>query len=236
MEIIIGREGQQPFQITDQNVSRQHAKLTVSDNGRLQLEDLDSKRGTYIIPPGGKRQKVIKVDITLDTRVFLGQTYEVKVEQVLRSYLDGEEAKKKKKQEEEEAFRKFNDLQAVYEAYSKNKKAIQREAVMKNFYRSLPSSIGLAVAFALSMIFGSSVPWMPVAQKILGVFVIAFIGYTTMLVYNSQKEMPEKLEELNQRFKEDYVCPVCGNFLGDIPFSALKKRKKVCCLQNKLDT
>ena len=51
-EVIIGKEGTQKFPINNSRVSRQHAKITVSDSGQWTLEDLNSTNGTYI---NGKR-------------------------------------------------------------------------------------------------------------------------------------------------------------------------------------
>lgn len=49
-EIILGRDGNQPFTIKAEmnGVSRQHAKITIMDNGNWYLEDLDSSNGTFI--------------------------------------------------------------------------------------------------------------------------------------------------------------------------------------------
>lgn len=48
--IILGREGNQPFPIKKDSdgVSRQHAKITITDNQVWYIEDLDSSNGTYI--------------------------------------------------------------------------------------------------------------------------------------------------------------------------------------------
>ena len=49
LEVIIGKEGTQRFAINGSRVSRQHAKITVTDSGQWILEDLNSTNGTYII-------------------------------------------------------------------------------------------------------------------------------------------------------------------------------------------
>ena len=75
-EIILGREGNQPFKIDKEinGVSRQHAKITINDSNVWYLEDLDSSNGTFIrdenngdaIPVKGK------IAITPMAFVFLG--------------------------------------------------------------------------------------------------------------------------------------------------------------------
>ena len=47
-KIIIGREGNQPFPITQDGVSGRHASLTIRTDGTWVLEDLNSMNGTYI--------------------------------------------------------------------------------------------------------------------------------------------------------------------------------------------
>ena len=48
MEFILGKEGNQPFEIKQQGVSRHHAKITIDDNDNWVIEDLDSSNGTYV--------------------------------------------------------------------------------------------------------------------------------------------------------------------------------------------
>ncbi len=51
-DLIIGREGNCDITISDRQVSRNHARITFADNGRIILEDLASKNG---ILHNGKR-------------------------------------------------------------------------------------------------------------------------------------------------------------------------------------
>lgn len=46
--IILGTEGTQPFKITNNCVSRRHARISISDSGKWFIEDLDSRNGTFI--------------------------------------------------------------------------------------------------------------------------------------------------------------------------------------------
>lgn len=77
--IILGRDPKkcnQPFPIKDEcdGVSREHAKITITDHGDWYLEDLDSSNGTYVrdestgemIPVSGKKL------ISPMTFIFLG--------------------------------------------------------------------------------------------------------------------------------------------------------------------
>ena len=48
--LVVGREGNQPFTITEEGVSRQHLQITVPDqvNGTWIVQDLGSSNGTFI--------------------------------------------------------------------------------------------------------------------------------------------------------------------------------------------
>lgn len=69
--IILGRKGDQPFAITADGVSSQHAKITI-DGDKWTLEDLHSTNGTFIRDEKGGVRRIVKVDITPQTFIYLG--------------------------------------------------------------------------------------------------------------------------------------------------------------------
>ena len=69
---IIGRQGDQPFTISQEGVSREHAKLTISDDGKWLLEDLNSENGTFIRNKDGEMEQVGKKNISESTYICLG--------------------------------------------------------------------------------------------------------------------------------------------------------------------
>ncbi len=69
---IIGTQGNQPFKIASQMVSREHARVTIDDDGNWKLEDLNSLNGTFIRNTKGVLVRVGTIDITPDTYVCLG--------------------------------------------------------------------------------------------------------------------------------------------------------------------
>lgn len=220
MEIIVGRNGQQSIRITDLTVSREHCKLISNPDGTYILENL-SRNGTFV---DGK--SIIRTVVTPDTLLTLGTSFSVYVKDLLPvspaqsqpnpGQQPGEGSMQFKQQ--------FQKLKAIYEHYAEQKVAIQREAAMKNFYRSLPSAI-MAILFAFSM-FGGEASFLVQIRPFVGILMILFIGLTTFQVYNGQKELPAKMEALNKQFMIDYVCPQCGNFLGFVPFETLLNKKQ----------
>lgn len=72
MVYIVGRCGNQPFKITADSVSAEHAKITVK-NGQWFLEDLNSKNGVFVRNENGEFVQVYRKQIDEDTVVRLGQ-------------------------------------------------------------------------------------------------------------------------------------------------------------------
>ena len=70
-QITIGKEGNQPFVIAADGVSREHARITI-DNEQWILEDLNSTNGTFILDDNGRMRQVVKVNINPMTHIYLG--------------------------------------------------------------------------------------------------------------------------------------------------------------------
>ncbi len=71
-EIIIGKEGNQPFKITSDGVSRRHASITIRDDGKWILKDLDSTNGTFIRNEKMQFEQIIEKRIDEMTVIRLG--------------------------------------------------------------------------------------------------------------------------------------------------------------------
>lgn len=69
--IILGRNGDQPFPITSDGVSGQHAMITI-DGDKWTLEDMNSTNGTFIRGEKGEVRRIAKVAITPKTFIYLG--------------------------------------------------------------------------------------------------------------------------------------------------------------------
>lgn len=71
-EFIIGRNGDQPFQITSEGVSSRHASITIGDDGSWLLRDLGSTNGTFVRNAGGDFRQVQERRICEDSVIRLG--------------------------------------------------------------------------------------------------------------------------------------------------------------------
>lgn len=71
--IILGRNGNQPFEISGSCVSREHAEITIDDHGIWTLKDLDSISGSFVRDEkSGIMKRISCVTITPMSFICLG--------------------------------------------------------------------------------------------------------------------------------------------------------------------
>lgn len=70
--IRIGRESGCDVVLSDLSVSRRHAELVIADDGTIELSDLKSRGGTYLLR-GGRETQVERVKVQATDVVRLGE-------------------------------------------------------------------------------------------------------------------------------------------------------------------
>lgn len=209
MEIIIGRKGQQQITITDLSVSREHCKLTSNPDGTYTLENL-SANGTFV---NGK--SIIRTIVDKNTIIQLGSSYCV----AIKNLIPQQQVASLSQQVTENYEEKFRRLKAIYDKYSADKIAIQKEAGVNNFYRMLPMTLLSLVGLG-----ATAIPALGNVAPVIGVIGILLLIYSLVKSYQGSRDNPEKMEALNRQFMIDYVCPKCGNFLGFVPYEVLANK------------
>lgn len=220
MEIIVGRKGQQRAAITDMSVSREHCRLTSNPDGTYTLENL-SVNGTFV-----DGRSIVRSVVTRETVIQLGVTFKIAVKELLpeetRQMVKSELQKVEADPRQQEYQEEFRRLKKVYDKYTADKIALQKEAGMNNFYRMLPMTLLSLVGLG-----ATAIPALGSIAPFIGVFGVGLLIFSLVKSYNGSRENPEKMEALNRQFMTDYVCPKCGNFLGYVPYEALVN-KSVC--------
>ena len=222
MEIIVGRKGTQRVPITDTSVSREHCKLIINADGTYIVENL-SANGTFV-----NGNSIIRTTVTSDTTLRLGANFIIAVSELLPSPITNNSSienlqKQKALDSNQERYEKeFRRLKLIYDRYSTDKIAIQKEVSMANFYRMLPMTLMAIVSLGAACI-----PGLGAISPIIAVIGLGLLVYSLIKSYNGNRGNPERLEALNRQFMIDYVCPKCGNFLGFIPYENLEN-KSVC--------
>lgn len=226
MEIIVGRKGTQRTPITDVTVSREHCKLTVNADGTYTIENL-SANGTFV-----NGNSIIRTAVTPDTILRLGTNFTIPVRDLLPLQVSQSKpqqpnqptASNKPAQptvdpNQQRYEREFRKLKSVYEKYTADKLAIQKETGMANFYRMLPMTLMAIVSMGAACI-----PGLGNLAPIIAVVGLGLLVFSLCKSYSGNKNNPEKLEALNKQFMIDYVCPKCGNFLGYLPYENLENK------------
>lgn len=218
MEIIVGRKGQQRTIISDLSVSREHCKLTSNADGTYLLENL-SANGTYV-----DGRSVVRSVVTADTVIQLGATFKIIVKDLLpvaqqkTNPAVSQTPPVDPRQKEYEL--KFRQLKNVYDKYTADKIALQKEAGKNNFFRMLPMTLLSLVGLG-----AVAIPGLGEIAPVISVLGLGLLVYSLVKSYSVSTENPEKMEALNKQFMIDYVCPKCGNFLGYVPYETLANKK-----------
>jgi len=185
------------------SVSRKHCRVEVSTDGKMLIEDITDNNFMFI---GGQECKR-KSNVSMDETVELGpDRYRLDLEGIIKALSS------------QQSFN-ISALKDVYEAFQKEKFDMQVRQGKLNALSALPgvlsmTSIGLAVFLPKARV------WMIV---VAAVFALVF----ALIRYRNASRVPIKNKEIENSFREKYVCPnpMCGHFLGVTPYKELIKNR-----------
>lgn len=212
--ILIGREGEQPFPISEKfdGVSRRHAIVRVLGRDSRgediwEIENLKDSNVTYVREPGGDWMQVQKIRISPDTEIKLGAAHSY-------SFL----ANRLREADPNNYAYEFSRLQFII-GNLKHDTAVEQEKIDKRKrFHKLMMIIGAVVAVLGVVLTKTSLPdgfgW---ATAITGLSPI--ILYMRMLSSPDMKELNAKKQELAQIKR----CPKCGR-----PISEEDIRNSLC--------
>ncbi|MCL1894644.1 MAG: FHA domain-containing protein [Holophagaceae bacterium] len=210
-EWILGRDCDL-IKISDESVSRRHAKLSQDSEGYI-LEDLGSKNGTFVNGTPIKRKR-----ISLQDSVVLG-SYEINLQKLRFPMSDVEFGKA------------FQNLKKVYDVYTATKKEIQSSGTKRNIMaRILPMAVAIALGgiliAILTFVLGESEGFSKIKPYLnsilLGAAMLIGGGFSS----KQSGQSFENIYELDQQFKLDYICPDCKRHFGQTPWQNLKQQTK----------
>lgn len=201
-EIIIGRNGDQPFKITAEGVSARHASLTIRDDGRWELKDLDSTNGTYIRDENYQYVRIAVKVIDEDTVIRLGSDDSIRSIQFIAFQLI--------KTNQDDFSHEFEVLRKKLEASIGKKNSIEKK-VTRLSYAPLACS-------AILMVGTMKMSFDPLALRFLFILPTAL----SPLINNYGKK---RLKELASEMRNDFVCP---NPKCRYPLSEIEIRRGQC--------
>lgn len=209
MDILIGKQGNQPFPLTDSTISRRHAVLTVDPSGRLTLRDNDSANGTWIKMRDGSFKRLVgETQVRPETVIRLGPEYICTVHQIL------------KKPEKPPV--SIGHLSGCFDRYNETKLAFESKSSNIMMLRMASMSFGTVIGLLIAAI----IPTDFMGNEMAGIVVKALatllsVGMAWLIVDRMNKKLIRGKKENEQWFKQEYCCPVCGYHFGTKVYSNL---------------
>lgn len=224
MQIIIGKEGNQPFQIGDPKVSRQHAILNIDEvSKQMQLIDNNSTNGTYVYNGSGFVRLYANqpYPVTFDTMIQLGTETRFHVR---RLFQQANSVAKKPKDKEIPKPKKVDikGLRRVSEHYSNEKIRLDSKMNGVNGLRSgtiiislLSGTGGKLLAYQL---LGEEAENAEVYSWLLGVGLAAVLFFILWYSINQHQSKIIRQRTQNEHdYAVKYCCPECHtSFKGKV--------------------
>lgn len=216
-QVVIGKQGNQPFPINDPNVSRIHATLYIDEmTGTLTLVD-SSTNGTFIyngtqfvrIPPHQK------VNVRPDTMIRLGPETRFHISRLLvqngyHGHSGGhggpkgpiEEKKPPKKVD-------ISHLHEISEEYKRRKLELEGKLNTLNGMRSF-TIVASVMASAGGGFLGSALGLDTVQSGILiGVLLVVLVTTLMIIINTSVRKVSAAREENEHNYAVKFCCPKC---------------------------
>ena len=215
-QIVIGREGNQPFPITDEYVSRQHAIFTYDEvTGVMTLTDKSRPEVGTFVKMGNQYQQVsqCRVDVTTDVR--LGPYYTFRVGQLFRSPQPKQVPKPvsgsvQTPSQQQSLKEDISYLRKVAENYEKTKLKLEQKQASINNLRTL-SLVGSLAAGIISPIIQKSVGGSDNLYIMLIGPVIAVLFLVVLMLYCSKasRDVIARKNKNEKNYKISFCCPKC---------------------------
>ncbi len=185
-ELLIGRGATNDVVVEQSIVSRVHAKITFVEDGKIQVEDLNSANHTFV-----NGEKILKKIITPTDRVTLG-SYPLDTKSLFKKFI-----------ENKTDFRKeFLLLKTKHEEYERKVDQMQKGAQTKPMYiRAGFTVAAMALSFFVIEDPNLKYPVMMGAGIVGGFLSVSNKGNT---------QMKDEIDRLSVQLQREYKCPKCG--------------------------
>jgi len=219
-QIIIGKEGNQPFSIGDPKVSRQHAILNIDEaSRRMLLIDNNSTNGTYIYNGGSFVRLYANqpCPVTPDTMIQLGTETRFHVRRLLQqppTPVKPEKEKPKPKKVD------IKELRRVSEHYHNEKISLESKVSMVNGLRTFSIVVSLLSGGGGKIIADKldlgedAATWSWIIGVTLAVILVSILLYS---INRYQSNIMRKKTKNEHDYAVKYCCPVChASFKGKV--------------------
>lgn len=204
MDIIIGKQGNQPFKLTESSISRQHALFHLDEaTGKMSLRDSNSTNGTWILAKDGKFKRLVgEASVGLNTLVRLGAAFTFRIKDLLPVVNNDDPVD-------------ISKLKLVYENYNQNRMSLEAKTSNIMMWRMASLSLGGIFAVMISLILPKEVAGNEAISAIIKISgSILAIGISWFIVDIKSKGLIQKKDQNERYFKKNYCCPKCGFHFG----------------------
>lgn len=203
-QIIIGREGNQPFVITDGYVSRIHAIFSYEETTGVMTLTSKSKQGTYV-RMGNNFQRIEQCFVDATTVVRLGPYFTFSIGQLFQAAAKPKQQSVQRQPQKEKVDIAY--LRKVAENYEGTKLKLEQKQANINSLRTLSlvgSIAGGGITTILPKMFGTD----DMVYYLIGP-VIAVIFMVSLMIYCSKanKDVIVMKSKNEKNYKIAYCCP-----------------------------
>lgn len=210
MDVLVGKQGNQPFPLTDSTISRQHAIVHVDNlTGQIILKDNNSTNGTWILMKDGTFKRLTgEVRVNPDTTIRLGATYICTIKKII---------------EKPEKTADISNLRFCYDTYTENKMTLDVKSSNIMMIRIVAMSLGSLMGLFLSSFLipeefkGDQT--VETVVRALGTVLCLILGLLCANIMN--KNITRQKRENEDYFKQNYCCPKCGYHFGNKVYTNL---------------
>jgi len=202
--LFIGAKGSVPA-----TVSRMHCKISIGDDAKMTVENITSSNLLYI----NGREYTKRSGITTADSIELGpDRYKINLEEIF------------KKAPAIKPSYSIKHLDDIFNEYQQQKMDLQVSQGKLNALSALPGVMSMA-SIVLVLVFPDGSAGRAVMIGVAALFAIAF----ALVRYRNASKIPLKTRDIEERFRERYICPNpgCHHFMGMTPYKELLKNG--CC-------
>ena len=192
------------------SVSRRHCRIEVLPNGTYTIENLKMENDTFV-----NGSPIFKKTVTTSDTIELGgERYKLSWEMIQKIITSAIPAPPKTAD--------IRPLRYVWERYERDTNAIASSMAKKNAIRGgtgAISMIGMAVAFIPGL------ENVRIIMIVIAVFIIILMAIISLI---DAQNAPKKRKALQQRLRNEYVCPNCKKFFMNMDYDLLHRQYDNC--------
>lgn len=213
-QIVIGREGNQPFTINDEYVSRQHAIFTYDETtGVMTLIDKSRPNVGTFVRMGNQFQQISQCNVDATTDVRLGPYFTFRIGQLFQTAAPKPSPKLEKPQHPKVEKVDIAYLRRVAENYEANKLQLEQKQASVNSLRTLTlvgTLVGGSITTILSLILGKEDPRMQIIAAAIGLSIsLIFLISLSLYCSKKSKEIVVNRNKNDKNYKITFCCPKC---------------------------